>query len=124
MANSTKFLGIIIDKNLIFRDHINYISSKISKSIDIIYRLNYFLPPEILKLLHNSQILPYFSYLAPWYVSNRVQTTSHSHTNYLSKINKFFKLDDIYKSNLCSHLFYYQNINNNNNIHEHNTSLT
>ena len=148
-TNSTKFLGIIIDKNLIFRDHINYISSKISKSIGILYRLNYFLPPEILKLLHNSLVLPYLSYGvvswygAPRYVSNRVQVLQkkairaihmlpfNSHTNDLFKINKFLKLDDIYKSNLCSHSSYYQNINMNNNItarflslsdiHEHNT---
>ena len=82
-------------------------------------------------------------YGAPRYVSNRVQILQkkairaihtlpyNSHTNDLFKINKFLKLDDIYKLNLCSHLFYYQNLNNNNNItarflslsdiHEHNT---
>ena len=53
----------------------------------------------------------------------------NSYTNDLFKINKFLKLDDIYKLNLCSHIFHYLNINNNitawflslSNIQEHNT---
>ena len=45
-TNGTKFLSIVIDKNLTFKEHINNRSSKISKSIGIIHKLNHCLPSD------------------------------------------------------------------------------
>ena len=40
----TKFLGVIIDENVTWKAHINTISTKISKSIGILYRARLIIP--------------------------------------------------------------------------------
>ena len=40
----TKFLGVIIDENVTSKAHINTISTKISKSIDILHRARLIIP--------------------------------------------------------------------------------
>ena len=57
-----KFLGIIIDDQLNWKAHINYISSKISKTIAILRLLKYTFPKHILRTLYMSLIYPYFIY--------------------------------------------------------------
>ena len=148
-TDSTKFLGIVIDKNLTFKEHINNISSKVSKSIGILYKLNHSLPSDILKILYNSLILPYLSYgIESWYGAPRYMTNKifilqkkairavhglpySSHTNNHFKTDKILKLQDLYKLNLCSQLFFYLTSSQNNtvasrfqlhsDIHYHNT---
>ena len=62
MSNYAKFLGIIIDENFTWYDHIHYISGKISKGDGILSKLKYILPINILKLIYNAIISPYVSY--------------------------------------------------------------
>ena len=62
ISNYAKFLGVIIDKNLTWYDHIHYISGKISKGVGILSKLKYMLPMSILKLIYNAIISPYISY--------------------------------------------------------------
>ena len=57
-----KFLGVLVDQNLNYNHHVNYISSKISKSIGILFRLNKYLPIEILRLLYFNLVQPYLTY--------------------------------------------------------------
>ncbi|CAL4070278.1 unnamed protein product [Meganyctiphanes norvegica] len=57
-----KFLGIIVDDQLNWKAHINYISSKISKTIAILRLLKYTFPKHILRTLYMSLIYPYFVY--------------------------------------------------------------
>ena len=67
-TNSSKFLGITIDKNSNYWKHINNISSKISKKVGVLYRLNFSHPFDILKVLYNCLILPYLTYgIETWY---------------------------------------------------------
>ena len=54
--NITKFLGVLIDKNLSWKQHINDVSRKISKSIGILYKSR-----EIVKLPLLKQL--YFSFI-------------------------------------------------------------
>ena len=62
-----KYLGVLIDSNLSWQDHINYISLKINKTIGIISRLRYVLPTSILLHIYRSLIHPYISYgLSVW----------------------------------------------------------
>ena len=56
------FLGIIIDKNLTFKPHINAVAKKVSKITGILNRLKRFLPDYILMTLYHSLILPHFTY--------------------------------------------------------------
>ena len=113
-ANSIKFLGVFLDNQLKFNIHTNYISNKISKQVGVLYKLNKYLPKEILKLLYNTLILPYISYgIEAWYstylnVSNKINVLQkksirainnlpyNSHTNnYFHEMN-LLKLKDLF----------------------------
>ena len=77
-TESIKFLGITLDKNLNFRDHLNLISTKSSKSIGLLFKLNKFLPVNVLETLYFSLVAPLISYGievwygAPDYLKNRM----------------------------------------------------
>ena len=62
-----KYLGVLIDGNLSWKYHINYISTKISKGIGIIARLRHLVPRATLLNIYRSLIEPYISYgLVAW----------------------------------------------------------
>ena len=62
-----KYLGILIDNNLSWKYHIDYISSKVSKGIDMIARLRHLVPFATLLNIYHSLIEPYISYgLVAW----------------------------------------------------------
>ena len=49
--NSVKFLGIIIDENLIWKNHIEVVENKICKNIRVLYRASHLLDfKNLLKL--------------------------------------------------------------------------
>ena len=60
---SFKYLGMIIDQNLNWDAHIDYIVPKISTKIGIIRSLRRTLPVDTLKLLFNAIVLPHFDYV-------------------------------------------------------------
>ena len=62
VTNKCKFLGVIIDDKLLWKDHINYISNKISKSIGILKFLRYIYPKPILRMIYMSLIYSYLNY--------------------------------------------------------------
>ena len=57
-----KFLGILIDGNINFRKHIEYLMGKMSKNIGILNKVKYFLPPFIMRTLYYTLIEPYVKY--------------------------------------------------------------
>ena len=57
-----KFLGVILDNKLNFKEHITYICKKISKSIGILYKARPFKNHQGLMTLYNSFLYPYLSY--------------------------------------------------------------
>ena len=59
---STKFLGVYIDNRLSWDHHINYVSSKISKSAGIIRKVSQIVPRSVCITLYNTLVMPYFSY--------------------------------------------------------------
>ena len=62
-----KYLGILIDNNLSWKYHIDYISSKVSKGIGMIARLRHLVPFATLLNIYRSLIEPYISYgLIAW----------------------------------------------------------
>ena len=61
-VTSSKFLGVILDQHLSWKDHIKTISSKIAKNIGILNRASYLLPPKIRLTLYYSLIYPYLGY--------------------------------------------------------------
>ena len=60
-----KYLGVIFDPILAWNEHIDYISSIISKRIGIIRRVKFYLPPATLNLLANALVFPHFDYCSP-----------------------------------------------------------
>ena len=69
-TDNIKFLGIFLDSRLKFNIHVNYLSSKISKQVGLLYKLNNYLPKEILKILYNSFVCPYINYgIEVWFSS-------------------------------------------------------
>jgi hypothetical protein len=62
IVQSTKFLGIILDKNLNWKEHISYLALKISKSVGILSRARQLLSSDILRQLYYSFLYPYLCY--------------------------------------------------------------
>ena len=61
-VHNTKFLGVIINSNLTWHDHIKAIFSKVSKSIGILLRIRKNVPNDVLLTIYHTLIEPYFSY--------------------------------------------------------------
>ena len=59
---STKFLGVYLDKNLNCKTHIQKITSSISRSLGILCKLKDMLPFKTLLVLYNALTLPHISY--------------------------------------------------------------
>jgi len=57
-----KYLGILIDKNLSWKYHIDYVASKISRTIGIIARLRHFILLSTLLTIYRSLVAPYLTY--------------------------------------------------------------
>ena len=55
-VNSIKFLGLIYDSHLTWKDHIHYSSSKIAKNTGILARIRYFIGKETALTIYNSLI--------------------------------------------------------------------
>ena len=68
------FLGIIINKHLRWKSHINKISINIARTTGIIRSLNQVLPCNVLLTIYNSLILPHLNYgiLAWGYDTTRI----------------------------------------------------
>jgi hypothetical protein len=60
--NYVKYLGVLIDSGLTWKDHIDPVASKISKSIGIIAKLRHFVPRSTTSDIYRYLILPYTSY--------------------------------------------------------------
>ena len=62
-----KYLGILIDKNLSWKHHIDHIIIKVSRTIGLITKLRHFLPTHTLLNLYQALIAPYLTYgLTVW----------------------------------------------------------
>ena len=59
---STKCLGIILDETLNWTKHLQYFSKKLSIAEGIMYSLQHYLTPKILKQVHCSIAYPHLQY--------------------------------------------------------------
>ena len=57
-----KFLGVLLDENLCWKEHIKYIESKISKNIRLLYKAKPCIDKHSLLSLHHSYIHFYINY--------------------------------------------------------------
>ena len=127
-SDTSKFLGLYVDKNLNFKNHIDHIVKKLSKSVGILYKLNHMLPENILIAIYNSLILPYLNYaIVTWHNApkcslDRVRIIQkkairaifnlpyNSHTSVWFKEKRILKVDDLNKLSLNTEI--YNHINN------------
>ena len=73
-----KYLGSLINENLSWKNHLDCVITKISKTIGMIAKLRHFVPSSVLTNIYKSLILPYFTY--------RLVAWGNASKNYLNKI--------------------------------------
>ena len=59
---TAKFLGVEIDNKLTWKDHIQFLASKVSKPITLLRRLRYTFPRRILRMIYMSLIYSHLNY--------------------------------------------------------------
>ena len=57
-----KYLGVILDSNVTWTQHISNIKNKVSKGIGIMYKARQYLDKKVLLTIYYSYIYPYFIY--------------------------------------------------------------
>ena len=123
-----KFLGVLIDHNLTWKYHIEYVSRKISKGIGILYRAKNKLSMDSLLSIYNTLIKPYFTYcLIIWgntyktyldklfllqkkVVRIITRSTHRAHTAELFKRIQIMPLHNLYRYFVG--IFVYKSVNN------------
>ena len=59
---STKYLGVIVDECLNFKEHISCVSGKVARNVGMMRKLKHFFPKDIMRLLYFSFVHPYLLY--------------------------------------------------------------
>ena len=114
-----RFLGVIIQENLKWTEHINNIANKIAKVNSVLYRMKYILPEKVKLQIYNALVIPHLTYgIVAWGDTSRsllkrlfilqkkcLRTVANakynSHTDPLFKKYNVLKLQDIFKLNCC-----------------------
>ena len=60
-----KYLGVLIDDKLTFKQHISAVSKKICRTIGLMYKLRHYVSKNILVMLYYSLIHPFSIYAVP-----------------------------------------------------------
>ena len=61
-VKTTKSLGVVIDQNLSWKQHIDSISTKVSKAIGTLRRAKPYISDDSLQVIYQAAVLPYFDY--------------------------------------------------------------
>uniref|UniRef100_A0A3P9N665 Reverse transcriptase domain-containing protein n=1 Tax=Poecilia reticulata TaxID=8081 RepID=A0A3P9N665_POERE len=61
-VNEVKFLGVIIDEKLTWKPHVNYLKTKIAKSMAVLYKVRDLFHDKALFMLYNAIIAPHLTY--------------------------------------------------------------
>jgi hypothetical protein len=122
-VNKTKFLGVTIDDNLTWKNHIDNVGKNISKGVGIINKLKHFVPEKVLYSLYCTLILPYINYgIIAWgssckthldkiYKLQKKAVRNISNSHYLSHSAPLFKkynllnVYDSYNLELCTFMY-------------------
>ena len=122
-VQSTKFLGLVIDSHLTWKEHIQCIKLKISRTIGILYKIKHILNRSTFMTIYHSLIFSYLNYANTiWGGSNmttinclflcqkrfaRIATNSdyRAHSYPLFKDLKMLTVFDMFKVNQCEFLY-------------------
>ena len=124
-VHCVKFLGVLVDNKLSWKDHVTYITIKLSRGVGIINKLFHVLPSNVLLMLYNTLILPYLNYciivwgranistLAPLIVLQKrairlcTQSNFCAHTPPLFKKTKSLCFQDLHSMFLAMFMYNY-----------------
>ena len=124
-VQQTKFLGVIIDDCLTWKDHINCISKTVSRNIGVMHKLKHFIPDRILFTLYCTLILPYLNYgiliwgkaykihlqklikLQKWVIRTISNSHFREHTPPLFAKYNVLNVEDMYNLELGTFMFKY-----------------
>ena len=108
-CHKQKFLGIILDNKLNFKDHIDKISNKVKSANGILWKLSQFVPSQVLTKIYYSLVYPFLIYgVEIWGNSSQVglsrlnrlvqtaQKRTRSQTNLSQNDNKFLSVAQIF----------------------------
>ena len=123
-SHSAKLLGVILDDKLLFKEHVNKLSSKISQACYMLHYVKSFLPQKILKQIYHGLVYPLLSYgISIWgNASNHIlkplivlqkkivrklkgTNNYYEHTRPIFKELKMLWLKDIYTLKTTGHIF-------------------
>ena len=122
---TTKFLGVTIDENLTWKNHIDGVTKTISRNIGVINKLKYTVPERVLHTLYCTLVLPYINYnilvwgntcysymdkllkLQKWAVRSITKSHYRSHSAPLFKKLKILNVYDSYKLEVGVFMFRY-----------------
>lgn len=68
IVDSFKYLGVIIDKNLKFTEHFDYVMKKLKKKVSVLGRLRYCLPTKTKHMVFNALVKPHTKYCETMFV--------------------------------------------------------
>ena len=120
-----KFLGVLIDSNLTWSPHCNYIANKLSRICGVVSRLKHYVPTHSLTIIYNSLFLSHISYgITSWgfNMCTRISKLQKKVIRFLtnSKFNTYtaplfkqlglLKAVDIFKLACFKLLYKYENI--------------
>ena len=126
-VDAAKFLGVTIDQNLTWENHINQLTKKCSSSIGILFKMKNFLPETALLSLYNTLVLSHINYgITAWssagvsdksrvHVLQKRALRAISHSEFRSHSNPLFikynqlKINDLCKLNIGSFMYKYCN---------------
>lgn len=119
----TKFLGVLIDDKLCWKEHIKLVCGKIARNMSILFKVRYKLDQVTMHKLYSTLIFPYLFYcIEVWGNANKtvIQTIvrmqkkviriicnlkRNEHTSKYFKLLNELKLDDLYKLKIAVLLF-------------------
>ena len=104
-TRSYKYLGVILDENLTYKDHINHIATTVNKKTRTLRRLSHFLPKKIIIMLYKSLILPHLDYAAMIWGSastSQLQPLQDLQTKTLIQLVKNSEIDEKEVHTLCN----------------------
>ena len=125
VLTSYKYLGITVDYQLNFINHIKNLEKKIASGLGVLYKLKKFLPLNTLLLLYYVLIQPHMLYaITNWgstcsTYKNRLRTLQNSAIRAIANVRKMqrispnyfkcgiFKLDDLYRFETAKLMFQY-----------------
>ena len=118
-----KVLGLTLDSNISFKQHINEVCNKIARSISMLFNLKDYMPMHVLKTIYYSHVHPHLNYCLPIWGSTypthlqsvfllqkraiRLVTNKPflEHTNPLFKSSNIIKFFDLVKLEIGSFMF-------------------